>query len=172
MEKKYTTMFNAGNVYEVIVNQSTFSVGNIIKDKPYLGYFVDIDNPPIGNTLLFKIDKDTYMYIGEKINLFTLLDDEIVDYKSPVGNSDVPYPYAVGKKNTYLMIEDVYIKNSEKTGDPYKQYYTADFPINKTKKSKRKISNKPGASLKRTRKLMKEYSKTHSYLVKTIKNDF
>ena len=66
------------------------------------------------------------MYIGNKIYEFKTK-DEIVDYMSFVGNSDVPYPYAIGTENTYLMIEDVFIPNKELkvfgNEDPYEIYY-------------------------------------------------
>jgi hypothetical protein len=66
------------------------------------------------------------MYIGDAVKTFEpIKDDLILDYQSPIGNSDVPYPYAVGEKYTYLMIENVYIDNAalNKKEDPYKQYY-------------------------------------------------
>jgi hypothetical protein len=39
-------------------------------------------------------------------------DGDVIDkYYSPVGNSDVPYPYAVGQKNSYFLIEKQYVEN-------------------------------------------------------------
>lgn len=40
-------------------------------------------------------------------------DDEIIDYISPVGNSDVPYPVAYSKNNVYFMLDDQYIKRKD-----------------------------------------------------------
>ena len=64
-------------------------------------------------------------------------EDVINEYFSPIGNADVPYPYAVGTENVYLMIEDAYTSLSnfanrrpvtvfqqEATDqDPYQTYY-------------------------------------------------
>lgn len=83
-----------------------------------------------GNTILVRINKNKYMYIGETIYEFSLKNDEILSYNSPVGNNDVPYPYAVGKYNTYLMLDKVYISNSflNKSMDPYMQFYNENKP--------------------------------------------
>ena len=66
-----------------------------------------------GNSILVHIKDNEYIYIGSEIFRFHSF-AEIIDYKSPVGNSDVSYPYAIDKENNYyLMIEDVVInKNS------------------------------------------------------------
>ena len=79
-----------------------------------------------GNSILLHINDNNYIYIGEKIYSFTSKTN-IVKYISPVGNSDVPYPYAIdSNSNVYLMIENVILGkyNSEKYDDPYNQYYS------------------------------------------------
>ena len=66
-----------------------------------------------------------------KLTTFVLIDSsksEIKKFISPVGNNDVPYPYAVDVDgNYYLMIEDVIIDkitNIKKyDNDPYEFYY-------------------------------------------------
>jgi hypothetical protein len=81
-----------------------------------------------GNSILVKLTAPTrtYMSIGDRVYTFKTADD-IVQYESPVGNSDVPYPYAVGSKNTYLMLENMFIPNDMRTtDDPYEQYYCRD----------------------------------------------
>lgn len=59
-----------------------------------------------GNSVLLHTGpSNKYVYIGDGIREFTTVDgEEIVKYYSPVGNSDVPYPYAVGVSNTYFML--------------------------------------------------------------------
>ena len=57
-----------------------------------------------GNTILVKLDKHKYVHIGEKVVEFTT-PDEITRYFSVVGNSDVPYPVAVGETNVYMMVD-------------------------------------------------------------------
>ena len=58
-----------------------------------------------GNSILVKKGQ-TYYYIGESLYSFTPT-DEILLYISPVGNNGVPYPYAIGKKYIYLIVEKV-----------------------------------------------------------------
>jgi hypothetical protein len=55
----------------------------------------------------------------------------ILLFRSPIGNSDVPYPFAQDSEYTYLMIEGVKLPNSDlsdlrevtKPFDPYGRYY-------------------------------------------------
>lgn len=83
-----------------------------------------------GNTILIKLSAHEYIFVGGKICQFKTA-DEIVEYMSHVGNSDVPYPYAVGKNKTYLMIEDVYLNNKDIDfeKDVYTQYYANDAKL-------------------------------------------
>ena len=76
-----------------------------------------------GNSILVREARDSYVYIGSEVYRFRTKDG-IERYVSPVGNSDVPYPYAVGRDYTYLMIENVMIPNGVLApGDPYPQFY-------------------------------------------------
>lgn len=78
-----------------------------------------------GNSILLKISDYFYVYIGSMIYMFKTKEDEILRYVSPVGNSDVPYPYAVSKTKTYLMLDYKILNNSDldMKKDPYSQYY-------------------------------------------------
>lgn len=59
-----------------------------------------------GNSILFHINDSTYIYVGHAILKFNTRNNEkILEYYSPIGNSDVPYPFAIGEKNTYFMLE-------------------------------------------------------------------
>jgi hypothetical protein len=91
------------------------------------------DDPKFdGNSILLEINskKLEYIHIGAVIYSFKAY-AKIKEYVSPVGNSSVPYPYAIDKNdNYYLVIEDVVlqhddkIKNMIKEGyDPYDHYY-------------------------------------------------
>jgi hypothetical protein len=84
-----------------------------------------------GNTILLNIKDKKYVFIG--LNIFSFItESDIIKYVSPVGNSGVPYPYAVDKNNNfYLMIEDVMIKNIPKNTKPYNYYYKISRNINK-----------------------------------------
>lgn len=78
-----------------------------------------------GNSILVKIGSK-YVFIGQEIFEFSpVAGDSIQQYYSDIGNSDVPYPYAVGKTHVYLMLEKVAIpkKDLNMKKDAYEQYY-------------------------------------------------
>jgi len=94
----------------------------IKKITNFLGYWSGFDSSPYktkmhGNSILIQLTKKKYMSIGYNIYTFET-ESEIIDYVSPVGNSDVPYPISYDKDNVYFMIEQVYIKRSELTIEP------------------------------------------------------
>lgn len=91
-----------------------------------------------GNTILIQLSARSYIFVGWKVFSFDTV-DEIYDYKSKVGNSDVPYPVAMGKENVYLLSEEVFFPvsqfdDSDSEEDAYDQYY------NFNAKQKQKVS--------------------------------
>jgi hypothetical protein len=91
------------------------------------------DDPKFdGNSILLELNPNTleYVYIGESIYSFKAY-SKILSYVSPVGNSLVPYPYAVDENyNHYLIIEDVVLEMTElfreklhEGEDAYEYYY-------------------------------------------------
>jgi hypothetical protein len=146
---KYYIHDNGGRPFEVTIYDNTNKV-NIAKKKDdiyinFLTYypkkifigkspsiamtqFSGGDGPRFdGNSILLHIKNNEYIWIGSEIYSFTSL-NKIIKYVSPVGNSDVPYPYAVDKDNNYyLMIENVIIINSiseiNHYEEPYEYYY-------------------------------------------------
>lgn len=81
-----------------------------------------------GNSILLHIRDNEYIFIGAKIFKFQSNDnDVIVEFISPVGNNDVPYPYAITENGkVYLLIENVVLQNfviTEDYDDPYDYYY-------------------------------------------------
>lgn len=85
------------------------------------GYGKEFD----GNSILLKIKKDKYVYIGSEIYEFSTTED-INEYISPVGNNDVPYPVAIGKENIYFMLDRVYV--------PIKKFNTDNVSLKTIKK--------------------------------------
>lgn len=82
-----------------------------------------------GNSILIQIDPTFYIFVGSEIFSFKT-ENQIIDYVSPIGCSDVPYPYAIDDVgNCYLMIENVQLCSFLKTkeidydNDPYDYYY-------------------------------------------------
>ena len=77
-----------------------------------------------GNSVLVQLAPRVYLFIGLRIYIFKTT-DEIVHFYSPIGNNDVPYPWAVGTQNTYLLIEEGLMDNTlvQHLGMPYWDYY-------------------------------------------------
>jgi len=97
----------------------------------------DLDGGFVGNTIVLQMTENRYIFIGESIFAFSTSDRyPITTYKSPVGNSDVPYPYACSQTYVYLMIENCAILLDEEYqeavdfGDPYTNYYGHEAPAN------------------------------------------
>ena len=83
-----------------------------------------------GNSILLKKKGGDYIFVGHEVYAFRA--SEIVDFVSPVGNSSVPYPYAVDVEGRYILfIEHVVMPRPGKTGkmddDPYRVYYDMRF---------------------------------------------
>lgn len=55
-----------------------------------------------GNSLLVHTKDNEYIYIGDRIFKFTT-SDKIKEFHGIMGNSDVPYPFAIGTENTYFF---------------------------------------------------------------------
>lgn len=64
-----------------------------------------------GNSFVIKLSNKKYAFIGHELYKFTTTDD-IIDYASPVGNSDVPYPVAFGTENLYFMLDHAYVNRA------------------------------------------------------------
>jgi hypothetical protein len=60
---------------------------------------------PGGNTMLFEVDGGRYVCVSQDVVSFKP-PERIESYESPVHGSDVPYPYAVGAKASYLLGHD------------------------------------------------------------------
>jgi hypothetical protein len=91
----------------------------------------------LGNTILLHLKNKEYVFIGPEIYSFRS-ESQIVKYESPVGNNDVPYPYAVNADNDiFLLSENVIIMHNEKVNErmknyknPYDYYYDYDLITN------------------------------------------
>jgi hypothetical protein len=76
-----------------------------------------------GNSILVGIGP-TYVYIGSVIYRFEA-PDEIVNYYSPIGNNDSPYPYAIGNEYSYFFLDMKRVLTSllDRSRDGYTQFY-------------------------------------------------
>jgi len=82
-----------------------------------------------GNSILIQPTDDrlSYVHVGCSLFSFRTL-SPIVKYESPVGNNDVPYPYAIDEEdNYYLLIEGVILLSPMKPQnvDIYTYYYSS-----------------------------------------------
>ena len=100
-----------------------------------------------GNSILLKISKNRYVFIGSEVYEFSTGDDTIIKYYSPVGNSDVPYPFAYGDKNIYFMFDkktvsykNAPVLNNMNKTDAYVYYYE-HFRYTKIKKYFKKMKS-------------------------------
>lgn len=127
--RSYLIHFNGNRPFKVMIGQTKIYINKRIYDDE--GYYIE-DQPLIkskfekvfigentnnrsvgkGNTILIKVKDNNYIYIGSEIYSFKTK-EEITKYYSPIGNSDVPYPYAIDKKgNYYLFVENAIILNN------------------------------------------------------------
>ena len=56
-----------------------------------------------GNTVLIECPSGKYIYIGRTVMYTFRPSETITEYCSPIGNNDVPYPYAFSKNYCYIM---------------------------------------------------------------------
>lgn len=104
-------VFDYGNKVTVIPQRDGYSGKG--RDFSYKKLFVgDSSGPWPGNTILLEKSKGKYVFIGQHVKEFSTQNREtILQYNSIVGNSDVPYPYAIGEHNTYFLLDDVSVPN-------------------------------------------------------------
>lgn len=56
-----------------------------------------------GNTILLHIKNNEYIWIGDIIIYFES-NSKIIEYISPIGNNDTPYPYAIDVNRNYYFL--------------------------------------------------------------------
>ena len=127
---KVVTVVKNMNTYELIDGKHT-EVKHPCKElfsKKVDEVFVGKTSPtgpksPPGTAILYRVGS-TYTFIGRDIYEFST-NDVITKFYSDLGNSDVPYPYAIGEKYVYIMLDKVAIEKTlfNMKEDIYKQYY-------------------------------------------------
>jgi hypothetical protein len=144
--KTYMILDNGSNTFSADVSPSHVAIylleengadGKKVIDTAHTRVFVGDNDLRIGqgvapkgmypgNSLLIQVRPGSYIFAGQEIYSFSTVDgEEILAYYSPVGNSAVPYPYAVGERHTYFMLEMEYVPNEllDLTKDAYGQFY-------------------------------------------------
>jgi hypothetical protein len=121
-DTKFITRIYSNSVYKT--NYHEIFIGNDLNPKFK-------DGGTLGNSILINKNGKEYIFIGHEIYSFTP-HDHIKEYHSIVGNSDVPYPFAIGEKNVYFMIEDQYVSLAgflqDELKDPYCKLYGHHIP--------------------------------------------
>ena len=141
--KKYYIHNNGGRPYKVIITSKEAYIYECVYteddkcnyDKLVKKYIIinkyigkHPKNKYIGNSIILQLSKNKYVYIGHKVYEFSI-NDTIIKYYSIVGNSDVPYPLAVGENNVYYLIDnasDGYVSKDYFEGFPKKYSWAID----------------------------------------------
>ncbi len=134
--KKYKVHDNGGRPFLVVIEKNEINVFthgenndenndedynytiHILTIVNFLGYWNGYHpaNPTdtrfMGNSILVQLNPHKYIFIGKNIYMFSTF-DIIYDYYSEVGNSNVPYPVALGEDNTYYMLDCKYLTNNQ-----------------------------------------------------------
>ena len=117
LDRTYETHDNGGRPFTIAINDDIATITHIESNTVYVQRFIqcfvgEADNhSEAGNSILLLVNANKYVYIGHKMFTFTSI-ALIITYRSPIGNSDVPYPYAIDEDgNVYLLIEDAVIRN-------------------------------------------------------------
>jgi hypothetical protein len=110
----------------------------IVKPTRYIKVFIGKDDNyrdnGDGNSIFIQLSKMKWLYVGG-LEIYTFhVSEEITGFYSRIGNNDITYPYAVGKKNTYLLAEKIYIPNNaiDENEDVYNHFY-GYFIVNQDK---------------------------------------
>ena len=104
-EKVWNNIDDKRKLYTKLLKKYT-NVSKFFVGRDYSGYAQH------GNSILLKLPKKRYAYIGEMFYEFNAPED-ITHYYSWMGNSSVPYPVALSKNFAFFMLDRVYINRSE-----------------------------------------------------------
>jgi len=159
---EYLIHNNGGRPYKVAASRGMILVfdgeTNNYKGEPliaitkFIGFWpgmdTSMDSNCHGNSVLIQVSKKSYISVGCVITKFET-DEKILDYISPVGNSDVPYPVAYSDNHVYFMLDHEYIKTDElitvalpiNAENMYGEFYGHIHPENKEKLKKIKMKN-------------------------------
>lgn len=150
--KNFLTHDNGGRAFSVhkddeflyVFKQSMSLYDNVLKifegDKEDEGSSVLIELAANGkkesDELYYKELKHKYLFVGTEVYSFEC-DDEISEFHTQIGNSDVPYPVALSKESVYFMLDKVYVDKTEFPNDTdWSDAYTYFYENKNLKKHK------------------------------------
>lgn len=111
---KITFTGATANIYKITTGKDFYEPDPLISITNIDGFWYGFDASIYkenGNTILIKRDNN-YYYISHSIKLFTI-NETILDYISPIGNNDVPYPVIYGEEYVYFPDEQYKVKKTE-----------------------------------------------------------
>lgn len=129
----FETRYNGGRPYQVEFHMSHNHVlvhgQDVTLKLPFLDIYVGITNCEYmlehgGSCMLLRISTTHYAFIGHEIWVFEPK-KPIHIFVAEMGNSGVPYPYAIDELNNYyLFAEEVVLLSLEQDEkNPYNYYY-------------------------------------------------
>lgn len=154
--KKYQTHWNGARPNLVVVAANTLIIlknnGDnkfdelVLKIDKYTKLFIGTNTNKfdgyysekfIGNSILIEIKPKEYIFIGKDVYKF-ITETPIIKYYSIMGNSDIPYPFAISQDKIYLMIENMCfdVGHWNKIRDPYLVYYDFEKKLSNIKSTK------------------------------------
>lgn len=122
----YTQLWDNENEY--------WAIHKLIYHTPYVRIFIGDNQLQLdgfarkglypGNSILAQLSDQVYLWIGSYVCTFEV-EDEIQSFFSPIGESDLSYPYAIGKKEVYFFLDPVKIPTTifDSALDGYEQRY-------------------------------------------------
>ena len=160
----YYTIDNGAHPFKVVIEDTKVYVyinsgekkdnkNPLLTFKPlkiFMGKSSDKNPQFDGNSFLFEMNKNKYLFVGESVWSFKSK-YEIKKYISDVGNSSVVYPYAIDIKdniylislydNTIILNNEFNSKNIKKYKGPYEYYYNLYLITNNRGAGKESIVN-------------------------------
>ena len=99
-------------------------------EKLFIGYDESDVEKTLGNTILVQTKGLNYIWIGSNIIQFEAK-STIIDFHSPIGEDDNPYPWAVDKDyRVYLGYKDLILCNKQQI-DAFNDYVISEIPYHK-----------------------------------------
>ena len=105
-------------IYKIPYRNSSHQEIEILMSFDYLNLF----RPKKDENLLFKIEDRKYLHVREKLFSFET-NDEIVEFSSEHGFSDVKFPFAHRKENIYFLLYRKYSALQEYENSTVKNEY-------------------------------------------------
>ncbi len=127
VRRTYHTLDNGNRPFKVIIDYDTHKAVVEYSEpefpKPRQFKFTKAFTAGNGNSILLEVAECEYIFVGHMVYKFSTK-EPITKYKSPIGRSQIPYPWAISKKYIYFMLNETYAKRSDVlTKDPYYHSY-------------------------------------------------